>query len=111
MKKTEVAQLFLIIHNTYPNFSIDEAGIKAALWAEILGDYPFERAKQNLLQHVRRSTFQPTPADLMKPIHDPERPVSILGVTDTALRLQEMDEWSRKATPPPWLPQGSDPDE
>lgn len=84
--------MFMIIHTAYPNFEADE--VKVAAWEEFLGDIPFETAKSNLLQHIRTSSFQPTPADLIGKKESREGPY-IPNVEETREYLNRLEQQQR----------------
>lgn len=90
--------MFSLINNAYPNFEADE--VKTRCWQEFLGDLPFETAHVNLLQHIRTSSFQPTPADVIgKP--EPREGPYIPGVEETRLMLEQRDRLMTPSTPCP----------
>lgn len=69
MNRIQVKQLFLIINNCYPNFSTDD--IKAEIWLDLLKDFPFETAQENLRHHIKSSQYVPTPHNILR--YDPEQ--------------------------------------
>ncbi len=98
MKKTELIQLMKLISKYYQNFEVDKEKIEA--WFVLMQDVPFERAQKNLWEHCRRSSFVPTPADIIR--HDPEQYTDYDRLkAETAALFAEMDEWERKAIPCP----------
>lgn len=62
MKKLEVKELLELIISLYPNVKLTCE--MANLWAECLSDIPFEKARSNLIRHVKLSQFPPTIADI-----------------------------------------------
>lgn len=95
MTRTELNKLFLVINNAYQNFSIDE--VKTAFWLNMLEDFPFETAMNNLRQHIFTERYPPTIADLRKPLYDVDQFVNYLQLKEaTAQRLQTMEEWHHR---------------
>jgi hypothetical protein len=66
MNEIEVKKLFLIINETYSNFSISD--VKITIWADLLREVPFDRAQRNLRSYVMDSNnkFPPHPGELAK---------------------------------------------
>lgn len=103
MTDSEVRKLFLIINNVYNGFSYDQT--KVAIWTDLLQDFPFGEAQQNLRRHIDKSEFPPTIADI-KRRPDPEQAHYDRLREETQKRLAIMEEWRAKAAPPPWLVEG-----
>ncbi|SEC18624.1 replicative helicase loader/inhibitor [Paenibacillus sp. GP183] len=99
MNKEQLIKLFLMMNSAYPNFVADE--IKLAMWAEFMGDYPFEQAQINLINHIQNSPFIPTVADITKASRDPNQYTDHLQLREeTSVRLKEIGDWQKKALPP-----------
>lgn len=88
----------MIINKCYQNFPIDDD--KVVIWSNFLKDIPFDKAQENLREHIRSSSFVPTPADIIR--HDPNQFIDHERQRQETLdRFAEMDEWERKAIPCP----------
>jgi hypothetical protein len=99
VNKKEIHKLFLMINCAYPNFVVDD--LKVSMWIEFTGDYPFDLAEKNLINHIRRSPFLPTVADITRPLRDPEHYIDYLQLKEeTSCRLKKISEWQTKALPP-----------
>lgn len=64
MKIEDVKKLFLIITNCYQKFEFDDH--KALIWHKLLENYPYKRAERNLMEHIKKNKYVPTPADIIK---------------------------------------------
>ncbi|MBD0381233.1 replicative helicase loader/inhibitor [Paenibacillus sedimenti] len=62
MKQTETAKFLAAIKTFFPNFEITTAVTHG--WQSMLEDVSFERAQQNLAQHIKTNRFPPTIADI-----------------------------------------------
>jgi hypothetical protein len=63
MDKPEVKELVKQILLAYPNFEI-KPDARFKLWCDMLADVPFERAIENLKEHIKTNRFAPTIADI-----------------------------------------------
>ena len=104
MNKIQVKQLFLIINNCYPNFSTDD--IKVEIWFDLLKDFPFEKAQENLRDHIKSSQYVPTPHNIIR--HDPnqfvdheqqkidtQKRIADMSVSVPAITTERMEEIRR----------------
>lgn len=104
MKRTETIKLLSLISTAYLNFELTEERIE--LWHEFLRNFQFEKGLLHLKRHIETNAFPPTIADILK--KDPNQYVDYEQLKlDTAKRFQQMDEWERKAVPPPRLEGGN----
>lgn len=62
MSRQEVKELLELIISLYPNIKLTRE--MANFWAECLEDITFEKAKTNLIKHVKQSRFAPTITDV-----------------------------------------------
>jgi len=60
--KKEVGELMKTVVAAYPNFEITPERVN--LWVYMLGDIDNERAKVNLMRHIKLSKYIPTIADI-----------------------------------------------
>jgi hypothetical protein len=63
MNKTEVKNLVKQIILAYPNFEI-KPDARFKLWCDMLADVPYDRAIDNLKDHIKTNRFAPTIADI-----------------------------------------------
>lgn len=62
MSKDEVINLFELIVEVYPRFTISASRVEA--WHELLLDMPYKSARKNVVEHCKNSKFEPTVADV-----------------------------------------------
>lgn len=62
MQKHEVGKLLKQITGLYPSMKLSKD--TAAIWVECLQDISYEKARENLVVHVKKSQYAPTPADI-----------------------------------------------
>lgn len=64
MTNEQVAEMLIIIQNTYQNFRVDEGVIKA--WIMIFSDYEYEPIMASLKKYIKSGEYCPVPASIIK---------------------------------------------
>lgn len=68
MTNEQVAEMLIIIQNTYQNFRVDEGVIKA--WIMIFSDYEYEPIMASLKKYIKSGEYCPVPASIIKIYED-----------------------------------------
>lgn len=64
MTNEQVAEMLIIIQNTYQNFRVDEGVIKA--WIMIFSEYEYEPIMASLKKYIKSGEYCPVPASIIK---------------------------------------------
>lgn len=64
MNKNEIVQIGKLIAAAYPNQTFDKD--KLSVWYELLNSHDYETIRANTIQHIKRSEYAPTIADLIR---------------------------------------------
>lgn len=101
MTLNEVKKLFIILINTYPNFTQNEA--KAAIWHDLLKDIPFERAQRNLRAYIMdgNNKYPPHPGELAKTQSGEAQGRYVPNAAETRVMLEKLAEPREIAPLPP----------
>ncbi len=86
-----------VIKTAFPHFEISEPVVR--LWHDYVSEIHFDRAKNNLQKYIKANRFPPTIADIMRIEDDVTGHGQLL--LQTVERFAELEEWERKAVPPP----------
>ncbi|QFG05730.1 helicase loader [Bacillus phage 035JT001] len=81
----------------YQNFSITEDKVKE--WAHVIQEYEKKQVEENLLEHVRKSKFPPTLADLIRSEEDSQpKGAAYIQATPELMQLnaQQAEELLKK---------------
>jgi hypothetical protein len=70
--------------------------VKTEIWFNLLSDLPFEQATANLRNHIRTSSFVPTPADIICQDSSQFMDYDQLKL-ETAERMHELESWQKIA--------------
>jgi hypothetical protein len=95
MTKEEVLSLLKVISSAYHN--VDMTDERTALWCQLLGDFPLERAQKHLKEHIISNHFPPTPADIIR--FNPNKDLLSKMYFD-AIRIEAFEEHMRKGGAP-----------
>ncbi|WP_136604638.1 replicative helicase loader/inhibitor [Paenibacillus dokdonensis] len=97
MDRAEIIELLIIIKENYPNFDTSEENINRH--SKYLHDFPFERAVQNLDEHIRTSKFPPNIAEIRGSIGEQMERSRMKTATEEY--FAEREEARKHACPPP----------
>lgn len=113
MNKAEVAKLLTVIKIAYPNFEVSESVVN--LWYVMLKEMPFAKAERNLREHITKSKFPPTIAEVVR--YDPFEDIKDLAIAEFTKRgfkagetpddidLDADTDEGPHALPEPWIEQ------
>lgn len=72
MNREEVKNLFKIIIDVYPRFQVNAS--KVDTWTRMLQGQTYKDAEINLIEHCKVSKFEPTIADVCRPVRVQSKP-------------------------------------
>ncbi|WP_430171116.1 replicative helicase loader/inhibitor [Paenibacillus lautus] len=101
MNNKELLHLLSVVVTAYPIVQVSEE--METLWGKMLEDVSYDRAAQNLAQHIKKSSYPPAISDIRGNIS----PLSVENLRmQTQERFRLMDSWERNACPRPRLTEG-----
>ncbi|MCZ8520156.1 MULTISPECIES: replicative helicase loader/inhibitor [Paenibacillus] len=95
----EIAKLFKRIRRHYPQFEVMDEGILLE-WQRLLAEASSEEVHSNLDVHIQNSEWPPKIAHLLGKTSETSIYYDTLR-EGTLKRFDEIDEWQKKAAPPP----------
>ncbi|MBU5673216.1 hypothetical protein [Paenibacillus brevis] len=97
MEKAEVFDLLIAIKENYPNFDVSDENVERHF--KYLHDFPFDKAIQNLDEHIRTSKYHPNIAEIRGSVGEQIERDRMKAAT--AEYFAERAEAAKHACPPP----------
>lgn len=97
MDRAGIIDLLIIIKENYPNFDTSEENINRH--SKYLYDFPFDRAVQNVDEHIRTSKFPPNIAEIRGSVGEQMERSRMRTATEEY--FAEREEARKHACPPP----------
>lgn len=97
MTRGEVAKLMIILVDNYPTFDASDKNVDRHF--KYLHDFPFDRAVQNVDEHIRTSKYPPNIAEIRGSLGEQIERDRMKAATAEYFAARE--EASKQACPPP----------
>ncbi|MNP18946.1 hypothetical protein D3C76_1114520 [compost metagenome] len=97
MEKAEVFDLLIAIKENYPNFDVSDENVDRHF--KYLHDFPFEKAIQNVDEHIRTSKYWPNIAEIRGSLGEQIERDRMKAATAEYFAARE--EAAKHACPPP----------
>ncbi len=97
MNRAEIIELFIEIRKEYPFFDTSDENVDRHL--KYLKDFPFDRAMQNLAEHIRTSKYPPIISEIRGSLGEQMERDRMRDLT--AEYFASREEAAKQACPPP----------